>query len=369
MVGDPFEDNIEQGQQVVFREAHHFISIFTRIGGSIQAPPDTAFEVDVDSATGPFMKIEKVEGGTRTDVTAQWVTKTLDPSDSEDVYNGSHATYVGTAPVKSSDTADLTSGSTTVTTDEDVFTAADKGKIISGNGIASGTTIATVTDARNVELSQAATGTFTDATINFGKENIGLFHDGAGAIAQKVQVPAGALITTSTNDYYEIFWKVRKSDGNILSSSEVFNVDEAGVILFQNASVTVSQVTAAINTTLTDGQIIDIIGEANRTVQRMFRRCGIDPLTNENVTVDLIDAVIFWARGLITIKNPSATQPVTSVTQKSKTKRFAQSAVDRAADWLKMAADVVAEACEDEGDEDQVSAQVQVRDFWHEALP
>lgn len=56
----------------------------------------------------------------------------------------------------------------TVTSASAVFTQADKGKLITGTGIPSGTTIATVTSATSIELSAAATATATGLTLVIG---------------------------------------------------------------------------------------------------------------------------------------------------------------------------------------------------------
>lgn len=61
-----------------------------------------------------------------------------------------------------------TNTSTTVTSSTAAFTQADKGKLIAGTGITSGTTIASVTNATTAVLSAAATATGTGVTFTIG---------------------------------------------------------------------------------------------------------------------------------------------------------------------------------------------------------
>lgn len=61
-----------------------------------------------------------------------------------------------------------TNASTTVTSATAAFTQADKGKLIAGTGITSGTTIASVTDATTAVLSAAATASGTSIAFTIG---------------------------------------------------------------------------------------------------------------------------------------------------------------------------------------------------------
>ena len=61
-----------------------------------------------------------------------------------------------------------TNSDKTVTSASAAFTQADKGKLIAGTGIPSGTTIASVTSATEIELSANATATATGLTITIG---------------------------------------------------------------------------------------------------------------------------------------------------------------------------------------------------------
>lgn len=61
-----------------------------------------------------------------------------------------------------------TNASTTVTSATAAFTQADKGKLIAGTGITSGTTIASVTNATTVVLSAAATASGTSIAFTIG---------------------------------------------------------------------------------------------------------------------------------------------------------------------------------------------------------
>lgn len=310
MVSDPYVDNVSKDAAIISQGEVDFLKIALEDGdGDPISPHANAFTRSGTPSDDDGVRVIKDPDGV--DVTSSWVTNELDPDDNSDTFDENHPDYVGD------------------------------------------------------QASPANTGLFHGGESTLSKR---------GKIAQKVKVPDTAEATVNDpSRAYTIEWKVQwgvDSGGDPLFATltEQFNVREVVLVASQTA-VTVADVKAAINTTLDDDEITAIINEATRSVHRKFRRCGIDPLTNENVVDDVADAVIFWSRGMITIKNPSASQPLNSVRQANKTKRFAQSATDRAMDWFKMAKNVIMEACEDEGDENQVSAEVQTRDFWYEALP
>lgn len=79
---------------------------------------------------------------------------------------------------------DTTTSDATLVSDTDVFNAADVGASVSGPGIPAGATIASVTDAKTVELSAAATATATDVTVSVAAANgwsfVGILDGGQG---------------------------------------------------------------------------------------------------------------------------------------------------------------------------------------------
>jgi len=62
----------------------------------------------------------------------------------------------------------MTATNTALTSASAAFTQADKGKLVTGTGIAAGTTISSVTNGTTVVLSQATTATATGVTVTIG---------------------------------------------------------------------------------------------------------------------------------------------------------------------------------------------------------
>lgn len=370
MVAPPFNDSTPKNSFVISLEEYGFLEVATEIGGTVQSPPDVAFEVGPNSDQGPFVKIVDPDGN---EVTGQWATKQLDPADPDDEWDDTHATYVGFGPEKSDATADTTDGSTTVVTDNAIFTSSDAGKKITGPGIPSGTTIASVTSSTEIELSQAATATQTDITIDFGTENIGLFHDGAGHVAQKIQVPSDAEVTTGTDRNYTVYWRIKKSDSNFLTGSEVFNVAEAGTLTFDSGTVSISDVKRAITTSLSDAEINDAIDEGIIKTDGKLAACGVDtsslsdlPAAAQNY---IKTAYAEYARALIMKKDLSAqSQRVVRKRQGNKSVRYNVSQESPSEDWKKIWMHSLEEICNQWGDDRTPKANVTTRNHWTESL-
>lgn len=152
-------------------------------------------------------------------------------------------------------------------------------------------------------------------------DNIGLFHDGSGRVAQKVEVPSDAEITTNDDTRsYEIQWTFTVNS-NTVSDSEIFNVASSGVLVFQATVITPEEVTIGLNTSLTNDDIRELISEATREVRGwVMDVCGVDPDTDsdfsESVPPLVRNAIIKYTRGLIFNRDLSTQQaPVSSVRQ------------------------------------------------------
>jgi hypothetical protein len=83
----PFVDDIPTNGLVAPRGSYVWLKSQVTLGGSTTTPPDAS------SFLVP--QLVQILDPDNNDVTAQWVTVVIDPADATDVYDGSHATYVG----------------------------------------------------------------------------------------------------------------------------------------------------------------------------------------------------------------------------------------------------------------------------------
>ena len=90
-----------------------------------------------------------------------------------------------------------TNTNTTVTSATAAFTAADVGNGISGTGIPSGTTIASVQSATSVTLSAAATATATGVTISIVGRGPVLYQANSNTVPKAYQVADQLLLTVT----------------------------------------------------------------------------------------------------------------------------------------------------------------------------
>lgn len=154
-------------------------------------------------------------------------------------------------------------------------------------------------------------------------ENVGLFHNGTGAIAQKIKVPDDAEITVNSTDRrFRVDWKVKKANG-FVTKIEYFNVDQAGVLVLDSSAVTVEEVKAGLSTSLSDPQITDLIAEATRAIRGRVE--GKDVVWEDFTELPFLlrDAIIQWARWLIFSRDASSGLKVEKLKEGTKRVEFA----------------------------------------------
>lgn len=155
-----------------------------------------------------------------------------------------------------------TSNGSYVAPDADAWTRDDVRGIYDPDG--NDVTALWVTNVRDPtdpsDLYDAAHATYVgdEATPN----NIGLFYQATGKIAQKVMAPADVEITKGTARRFRIDWNVKK--GSLISKTEYFQTDVAATLATVSSFVTVDEVRAIIFTKMTDPQIEDAINHVTK---------------------------------------------------------------------------------------------------------
>jgi hypothetical protein len=299
MVSEPFVDNVPANAFIIPRGRIDFLKTALKSGSSLLAPDTDAFA---------YIDLVRIFDPDDNDVTADWETIALDPDDDDDIYDDTHAKYVGNASKRTVTDGVTNNGSPTLTSATAAFVAgSDVGKAVVGAGIPGGTTISAVVSATQATMSANATATATGLTVVIGTPNIGLFHNGGGRMAQKIKAPDDAEVTTSsTTRLWKVTWRVKKND-SFIENSENFNVAEAGVLVFNVDVVTVAEVERGIVTNLTDPEIEDIIVEATDQIEGLLDACGIDVDGFTEIPPLVRNGIIKWSRGLIFQRDSLAT--------------------------------------------------------------
>lgn len=153
--------------------------------------------------------------------------------------------------------------------------------------------------------------------------NIGLFHNGSGAIAQKFKVPASAEITDGVpSRNFRIYWGIRLGGQMLVDGEgeffEEFNVADYGVLIFESGTVTVSDVRAGIETSLDSDSILELISESVDWSDAHLSICGIDSDTFESLPKAVKQAIILYTRALIFERDASAGQRYSMIQEGSK---------------------------------------------------
>lgn len=153
--------------------------------------------------------------------------------------------------------------------------------------------------------------------------NIGLFHDGSGRIAQKAKAPTNAEVTLgSTSRRWRVDWAVRRG-GVVIPKTEYFHVAEAGVLVTNTAAVNVQEVTDGIYTTLGTSQIERLIAEATRSVRGRVEKGGIVWAELSSLPDLIREAIIYWSRWLVLNRDAGAGLIASEIKEGSKRVKFA----------------------------------------------
>lgn len=182
-------------------------------------------------------------------------------------------------------------------------------------------------------------------------EHEGLFHDGSGNIAAKVEVPSDAEKTAGDQDrYYEIEWFLRKN-GNIINGGvvEAFNVTSSGALSFSDsfgATVEASDINGLVHTQLTDPEIEDLIDKGIERVEGYLQRYGLDPDDFDSTYRTLIRAVEEWTVLLVFDYDASAYRKASNISEGSVSIGFAGNSNINRRD---MKADIVSQEDKDPG--------------------
>lgn len=157
-------------------------------------------------------------------------------------------------------------------------------------------------------------------------EHRGLFHNGSGRIAQKVKVPSDAEKTVDDSDRtWSITWEVRKGD-NVVTKTENFNVGAAGVLIFSADLIQVAEVTAGINTSLSDTEVEELIKEATDLwAEGRLLAADVDIGSWDVVPPLVRSAVINYTRGLISQRDVNAGNRVARIREGDKTINYSSS--------------------------------------------
>lgn len=314
MVGDPYADPVPQDATVISQGQYAYLKIQLTDGDDNPLNPHT----------GAFRRIDvrEIRDPSGADITEAWSTNQQDPDDPDDDFDATHNDYVGDKSERSVTDAEITDGSTTLVSDEADFDTAspseDVGKELSGSGIPAGTTIASVTDERTVEMSDAATQTATGVDVVIGTPNIGLFHNGTGSVAQKIKVPDDATVTINDDtSSYEVDWKIRygtdaSGDPLFATLTETFNI--RGVSLeAKDSRVTVPEVRRGFETPEPDSRVEDLIVEAAGNINSLIKMT--DASVPNPPPGSLLNATIYEARRLLLVLEESTGRSVNSVSQ------------------------------------------------------
>lgn len=158
--------------------------------------------------------------------------------------------------------------------------------------------------------------------------NIGLFSDGSGHVALKVNVPIGAEETRDNpNREYKIFWDIRVGGATITDADgelfETFNVGPPGTLVFDSNVVEVDQVKRGISTSLSDTDIEGLIEEAACWAEGVLEACGIDTTKFETLPSLVKTGIVLYTRSLILDYDASAGTRFESMKEGSRSVKFA----------------------------------------------
>lgn len=303
MVSPPFSDKKSKGTFSIARGSIDFLKIGIESGNNLVPPDEDAFE---------FLGVTRITDPDNVDVTADWITNELDPTDPADVYNAGHATYVGLHSKRTITDGATTNGSNLLDSATADFAAQDVGKPLVAAGIPDGSTIQSVVSATQVVMSATATATATGVTVIIGSEQVGLFADGLGHVARKIKAPVDAEITLGNSNGREwtVRWAIRRF-GEIVGAAndeweEAFHVRDVGTLIFSTEFVSAADVKVGITTSLADLDILDIIQEAEDAVGALLEECFIDPDSFTEVPRAVRVATVLWARGIVRQRDATA---------------------------------------------------------------
>lgn len=159
-------------------------------------------------------------------------------------------------------------------------------------------------------------------------EHEGLFHDGNGNVAVKVEVPSDAEKTAGDQDRnYEIEWFIKKN-GNVINDGvvEAFNVTSSGALSFSDsfgATVDASDVHDLVHTQLTDPEVEELINKAIERVEGYLMDYNLDPDDFDSTERTLVRAVQEWTVLLVFHYDSSAFRRASNISEGSVSIGFA----------------------------------------------
>ena len=244
MSGTPYGDGTPENMMVLPRGTYRFLQTEVRVQGVLTPPDANAFT---------FTDVRRIEDPDGNNVTASWVTNALDPTDPADVWDATHADYVG----------------------------------------------AQATPANTGLFAEKVSGNFT------------------GRVGQKVKVPDNAEVTHgNANRRYKIVWGIRLLGQPIQDADgeyhEFFHVASAGVLVFGGGMVTTEEVTALYRAADT-ATIPPLITAASSIVESMLAQ--VDETAPDDPPQSLLCAVKFLTVLLLMGFEESTGRFVNSVSQ------------------------------------------------------
>lgn len=207
-----------------------------------------------------------------------------------------------------------------VAPDADAFTRTDIRAIYDPDG--NNVTALWVTNERDVtdvdDTYDAAHATYVgdDASPN----NIGLFYQATGRVAQKVKAPSNVEITKGTARRFRIDWAIKK--GSLITKTEYFQTDVAASLVTTSSFVTVDEVRAVISTKMTDPQIESVIEHVTKKARGRAMLYGFDWDSMTELDDYLRTIIVEWCCTMVFTYDQSAYRKIEKLKEGGKRVEF-----------------------------------------------